>query len=95
MWMFFVLGCLDGVSAYRKVGGLSETAPIDSGELDADTGMGESAPSTLEPLSPSASWISDHPGYGTGGAFADIDRDRLDESLCRRQQSERDRKGGS
>ena len=73
--MFFVLGCLDDVSEHGETNALSGIESRDSGPMDTDTGEGDDPPPTMEPLSPAAIWISDHPGYGTGGAFADIDQD--------------------
>lgn len=53
---------------------------VDSGltESTFDTGVPDEEPDdpgSWDPLMPVASWVSENPGHGTGGAFVDIDQD--------------------
>jgi hypothetical protein len=75
MWMFLLLSC-----GSDKTQSLDDTS---TGYLDrpvlGDTGVDTPDDTGLGPadglLSPRAVWVSDFPGFGTGGGFADIDDD--------------------
>jgi len=80
MWMFIVIACgevepdraqpLSGPEA--SVADSGGAAPSDSGDLPQDTGGLDLSWPELERT---AVWVSEHAGYGTGGAFADMDAD--------------------
>jgi hypothetical protein len=71
MWLWVALACGGGKNT-------ADTADSGFQESIFDTGAGdEEAVDTgvWSELMPTASWVSANPGYGTGGAFLDIDQD--------------------
>jgi hypothetical protein len=66
MWLLFWFSCTDKIGAFDA---------IDSGfSPSLDTGA-TIEPESVRPVGEEAVWVSTHRGYGTGGGFADIDRD--------------------
>jgi hypothetical protein len=66
MWLLFWFSCTDKIGAFDA---------IDSGfSPSLDTGA-TIEPEPVRPVGEEAVWVSTHRGYGTGGGFADIDRD--------------------
>ncbi len=75
MWTLLVLACTGGGST-QSVGNALDTGSQYVVDRGFDTGDVSGIPDAgWAELDENATWVSDYPGYGTGGAFTDLDRD--------------------
>ena len=76
MLLFLMMACGSGAPKAVSDSGLAENSSADTAS-GQDTGLTDTGGSTagLDSLEASAGWVSQHDGYGTGGAFMDLDND--------------------